>query len=152
MFLKNLSRYPDFGYKSPFSDLNWLNSDIFNQFEKASNTLRRRVGTGVFPPVNLTQNKDNYFVRAELPGLAADALDIQATNKSISISGERRIPDEEQSVKYHRRERESGTFSRIMHLPDDIETEKISATLQDGILTVTIPKAEATKPRRISVA
>ena len=113
---------------------------------------RARLPTaGVFPLVNLTEDKDGYYVRAELPGLKADELDISATGNTLSISGERKIFDEGENVRYHRREREAGTFSRIISLPGEVDANKIEAELKDGILTARISKAEAAKPRQITV-
>ena len=73
------------------------------------------------------------------------------TANSVSISGERKIAEEGNGVKYHRREREGGTFSRVMSLPGDIDAEKVEADLVNGVLTVKIAKAEAAKPKQISV-
>jgi HSP20 family protein len=106
---------------------------------------------GVFPLTNATEDKENYYVRAELPGLKAADLDIHVTGNSLSIAGERKIPEEKKNAKYHRRERESGTFSRMITLPGQINTAKVQATCVDGVLTVTLPKAADAKPKQISV-
>jgi HSP20 family protein len=106
---------------------------------------------GVFPPVNVTEDKNNYFVRAELSGLKAEELKLSVTGKSLTISGERDIPSEGDNVRYHRREREAVSFNRIIALPRDVEVDDIEAGLVDGVLTVTIPKAEEAKPKQISV-
>lgn len=105
---------------------------------------------GVFPLVNLTESKDNFYLRAELPGISSSELEIQATANSVSISGERKIPAETEA-RYHRRERESGRFSRVVSLPREINPDQVEAGLVDGVLTVTLPKAEIAKPRQISV-
>lgn len=107
--------------------------------------------SGVFPLINLSENKEAYFVRAELPGLKSDELDIQATGTTLSLSGERRIPEENGNAKYHRREREAGKFSRIISLGTEIDPEKVLAKMENGILTITLPKAEKAKPRQITV-
>ena len=107
---------------------------------------------GVFPLMNVTEDASNYYVRAELPGIKADELDISVTGDSFSISGERKIPEEQADSKYHRRERESGSFSRILNLPSQIDTSKVEAGTSDGILKVTLPKSEAAKPKQISVS
>jgi HSP20 family protein len=101
--------------------------------------------------INLTEDKDSCFIRAELPGVKADELDIQATGNNIAISGERKIASETENARYHRREREAGTFSRMIGLPGDIDADRVEAKLENGILTVVIPKAEAAKPKQISV-
>jgi HSP20 family protein len=114
-------------------------------------TPHHRVSAGVFPLINLTEDKDNYYVRAELPGVTADELDIQATANNVAISGERKIAAEQEGTRYHRREREAGTFSRMIGLPGEINTDKVDANLENGILTVVVPKAEIAKPKQITV-
>jgi HSP20 family protein len=111
----------------------------------------QRVSAGVFPLVNLTEDKDNYYIRAELPGVKADELDIQVTGNSLSISGERKIAAEEEGARYHRREREAGTFSRVIGLPGEVDMDKVEAKLEDGILRIVVSKAEIAKPKQINV-
>jgi HSP20 family protein len=106
---------------------------------------------GVFPLMNVTEDKDNYYVRAELPGVQAGDLDISVTGDSFSVAGERKIPAEDAAARYHRKEREAGKFSRIMTLPGQIDTEKVDASCVNGVLTVILPKAAAAKPKQISV-
>jgi HSP20 family protein len=111
---------------------------------------QQRVSAGVFPLINLTEDKDNY--RAELPGVKGEELDIQVTGKNLAISGERKIAAEEDSAKYHRREREAGTFSRMIGLPGEVDTDKVDAKLENGILSIVVSKAEIAKPKQISVS
>jgi HSP20 family protein len=111
----------------------------------------QRAGAGVFPPINLTEDKNNYYVRAELPGVKADDLDIQATANNLAIVGERKIAAAQEGARYHRREREDGKFSRMIGLPGEVDTDKVGAKLANGILTVVVPKAEITKPKQISI-
>ena len=106
---------------------------------------------GVFPLMNVTEDKDNYYVRAELPGLKVDDLDISVTGDTLSISGERKLPVEDVKAQYHRREREAGGFSRIVSLPAQMDTGKVEARCTDGVLTVVLPKAEAVRPKQIAV-
>ena len=101
--------------------------------------------------MNITEDADNYYVRAELPGLKAEDLDISVTGDTLSIAGERKMPVEDEKAQYHRREREAGKFSRIVSLPAQVDTGKVAAHCTDGILTVVLPKAEAVKPRQVSV-
>lgn len=110
-----------------------------------------RPGAGVFPLINLTESKDRFTIRAELPGVGSEELDIQATANTLSLGGERKIPAEDSEAKYHRRERESGRFSRVISLPGEINPDKVEASLVNGILTIVVSKAEASKPRQISV-
>jgi HSP20 family protein len=83
--------------------------------------------------------------------MKADELGVQIVEKTLTISGERKIPGEGENVRYHRREREAGRFSRAIGLPGEIDSEKIEAKMRDGILTIAIPKAEAAKPRQITI-
>jgi HSP20 family protein len=106
---------------------------------------------GVFPSVNLTEDKDHYYIRAELPGISAEELDIQATGNNLSISGERKIETEKDNVRYHRKEREAGKFSRAISLPGDIDPDGVIASLTNGILKVSVPKAEKAKPKQITI-
>jgi HSP20 family protein len=111
----------------------------------------RLLGAGVFPLINLSENKDNYYVRAEMPGLKADEISISVANNNLSISGERKIASEGDNVRYHRREREAGTFNRVVTLPGEVDADKVEANHLNGVLTVVIPKAEAAKPKQITV-
>jgi HSP20 family protein len=111
----------------------------------------QRPDAGVFPLINLTESAEGFIIRAELPGVAAGDLDIQATSNTVSLSGERKIPPENKDARWHRREREAGKFSRIIAMPSEINPDKVEANLVDGILTIVVHKAEAAKPRQISV-
>jgi HSP20 family protein len=101
--------------------------------------------------MNVTEDKDNYYVRAELPGIKAEDLDISASGDSLTVAGERKPAPENSGATYHRRERDSGRFSRILTLPGPVSAEAINAEMADGVLTVVLPKAEAAKPKQISV-
>ena len=111
----------------------------------------REPGAGVFPLMNVTEDKDNYYIRSELPGIRSEDLEISVTGDSLTLSGERKIPTEDKDATYHRKEREAGKFSRIITLPGQIDTGKVEARCADGILTVVLPKAEAAKPRQITI-
>jgi len=151
MIYRKLFDFPGFSPRGPFQELESLR----RQFDRILNILphapQRSISAGVFPQINLTEDADKFYLRCELPGVKSDVLDIQATGKTISISGERMIPEENAGARYHRREREAGKFSRIMAMPSDIDADRIEAKLENGILTVMVPKAEAAKPRQIKV-
>ena len=107
--------------------------------------------SGVFPPINVTQDADRFHVRAELPGVVASELSISALRNRLSISGKREIAREHERASYHRRERPEGTFNRTLTLPMPVDADRIEARYADGILTLTLPKAEDAKPRQIVV-
>ena len=109
----------------------------------------RRVG--VYPLVNLSEDPDHIYVRAELPGVNSEDLDITIQDQQLILRGQRKIATEEKDVNYHRRERESGFFRRILRLPARIDPNKVEAASQNGILTITLSKPEEVKPRQITV-
>ena len=101
------------------------------------------------PAVEVFDKEDKLIVKAELPGMKMDDLELTALRNRISVSGKREIPVEEAS--YHRREREGGTFSRSVTLPSEIDGERVGASYKDGVLTIVLPKREEAKPRQITV-
>jgi len=151
MLLRRLSPFPTLDLASPFAELERMRQEMDRLFENLSGSILREPIAGVFPLMNVTEDKDNYCVRAELPGVKADELDISVTNDTLSISGERKIPEENENVRYHRKERDEGKFSRVITLPSPINTEKVEANCANGILTVLLPKAEEAKPKQIKV-
>ncbi len=106
----------------------------------------------VYPALNVTEDAENLYVRAELPGVKADSLDISVVEGRLLIKGERKIEDiEDQKTGYHRREREAGIFRRTIALPTRVGPGNVAAAMKNGILTITLPKAEEAKPRKITV-
>ena len=150
MIYRRVFDFPTFRVRSPFGELERMRRQMDRLYENAVSP-HQLPQAGVFPLLNLTEDKDQYHVRAELPGVKADDLDIQVTGKNLSISGERKIATEDESAKYHRREREAGTFSRMIGLPGEVDTGKVEAKLENGILTIVVPKAEVAKPKQITV-
>ena len=150
MIYRRLYQVPSFRFRSPFEELERMRQQL-DRLSEAATSSYSYPQAGVFPLVNLTEDTNNYYVRAELPGVKGDELDIQATGNNISIAGKRNIASEEEGAKYHRKEREAGSFSRAIALPGDIDTGKIKAKLTDGVLTLAVAKAEAAKPKQIAV-
>jgi HSP20 family protein len=151
MLIRRVSGFPEWERRSSFDELERLRSQMNNLFEGLSGRSFTFPTAGVFPLMNLTEDSDNFYVRAELPGIKADDLEISVTGDSLSIGGERKLTPEDETAKYHRRERDTGKFNRVINLPKQIDTEKVDAKTNDGILTIILPKAEAAKPRQISV-
>lgn len=151
MFYRRVFGLPRVGYTSPFGQLELLRRQMDRLSEAFDMDVSGAPPAGVFPLINLTEDRDSYCLKAELPGVKAEALEIQADGNSISVSGERKIDAEGDGVKYHRKEREAGKFSRMVSMPGEIEADKIDAQLKNGILEIVIPKAEAVRPRQIAV-
>ena len=117
MIYRRLYDFPSFRLRSPFEGLERLRQQL-DRLSEAATPSYSYPQAGVFPLVNLTEDQNSYYIRAELPGVKADELDIQATANNIAISGERNIAEEEEGTRYHRREREAGKFSRMIGLPE----------------------------------
>ncbi len=150
MTIRRTFAWPTWGWRG-VDELNRVRRQMDSLFGDLTSRISREPSAGVFPLTNITEGNDNYYLRAELPGIKAEDLNITVTVDSLSISGERKIAPEKEEAKYHRREREAGKFSRIINLPGQIDTDKVEATCINGILTVVLAKAEATKPKQISV-
>ncbi|MEV5412865.1 Hsp20/alpha crystallin family protein [Thermopolyspora sp. NPDC052614] len=101
------------------------------------------------PFADVSETDDAYMVEADLPGVPKDQIDVQLSDRELCITGEVR---EEERERRHLRTRRTGRFEYRTLLPGDVETERVDARLRDGVLTVTIPKAQAAKPRRIEVS
>jgi len=111
----------------------------------------QRYAYTVYPPINLWEDDDNLFVEAELPGLELSDLEITVTgDNQLSIKGERKSPEVESGT-WHRQERGYGSFSRLIELPEHVDAAKVSAEFKHGVVTITLPKKEEAKPRKIEV-
>jgi HSP20 family protein len=116
-------------------------------------TFERPLGAAVFPAINAWTTDDEEVVVAQLPGVNPDEIDLSVVNDVLTISGERKTVDGVENVetRYHRRERTNGKFSRSIQLAFAVAADKITAGYEDGVLKVTLPRAEADKPRKITV-
>ena len=105
---------------------------------------------GPFPPINVFQQGEDILAIVELPGIDKNALEIQAKENTIRISGKKGVQYPE-GVSVHRRERTSGEFDRTISLPVQLNPDGIKAEYRDGILALYLPRAEADKPRSIKI-
>jgi len=151
MIYRRMFGGPTWNDRSPFSELERLRRQMGTFLGKVSERGLTDQHAGVFPSINLTEDDESFHIRAELPGISAKDLEIQATGNNLSIAGERTIAAEGENVRYHRRERESGKFSRAISLPGDINPDGVTATLSNGILQISIPKAAKVKPKQITI-
>ena len=135
----------------PLRELEQLQRRMDRLFQNAFGLERSPWQVGVYPLVNISEDRDHLYVRAELPGVKAENLEITIQDSSLILRGERKIPTEEKQVNYHRREREAGFFRRVVALPARIQADKVEATCKDGILTIKLAKPEEVKPRKIQV-
>lgn len=128
------------------SNLDRLSSD----YDRAYGSGANWVVTDGMPRCNLYDSGDHFTVIAEVPGFSKEDLNIKIQGNYLELSGSRKpVVPERYSV--HRSERGTFNFSRSMTLPSDVDSEKVEASLKNGILTLTLPKSEAAKPRQITV-
>jgi HSP20 family protein len=107
--------------------------------------------SGGYPPINVWQDADNLYAEAELPGIDLNDLEILVTGgDQLSIKGERKPVNGKEGA-WLRRERPFGRFARLLTLPVDVDADKVQARLAHGVLTLTLPKSAAAKPKKISV-
>ena len=104
------------------------------------------------PSVDIEEKEDKYLIKADLPGVEKDDIEVKLENGVLSIRGEKRTETETgEGTKHHRRERFHGTFARSFTLPDAVKLEDIDASYRDGVLSLTIPKAENVKPKTVDI-
>jgi HSP20 family protein len=104
------------------------------------------------PALDVREDKDSFLIRAELPGLKREDIEVSLQDGALVISGERKFEKTEVGVEVHRQERYYGKFQRALTLPEPIAADKVKADYKDGVLTVMLPKTEEAKPKKIDVS
>lgn len=139
---------------SPFRHLSTLRDEIDRLFESPLAELTRtsqQFLSGWMPAVDVYEDKDNVTVKAELPGLRKEDIEVSLHGGVLSISGERKDEDKHENAEQYRSERFFGRFQRTVTLPAPVAADKVKASYKDGILYITLPKAEEAKPKHIEV-
>jgi HSP20 family protein len=131
----------------PFRD---LQREVGRLFESLEPFHQWRVERQ-FPALNLYDAGDHYILSAQLPGMAPEDVDLSITGETLTMRGERKRPEGVAEESYRRQERPFGRWTRTVTLPDRVDSTQVSASFAQGILTVSIPKAESARPRHISV-
>jgi HSP20 family protein len=128
-----------------------LQGELGRLFDDAGLGLPRNVGLASFPPVNVWEDSEAFYVEVEVPGLTQEQVNVSVTHKNqLTLQGERR-PEDVSKGRWHRRERGFGRFQRVLKLPAPVDADRVEAKLENGLLALTLPKAEEAKPRRITV-
>jgi HSP20 family protein len=131
----------------PFRDLQREMGRLFESLEPFALRLVRQ-----YPTINLYDVGDRYLLTAPLPGMASEDLDLSITGETLTLKGERKRPEGVSEESYRRQERPFARWSRAVTLPDRVDGGQVSASFAQGILTVTLPKAESARPRQINVS
>ncbi len=140
----------------PVRELNTIQNEmnrLFNTFFDAPAAGAGQTPTRRWlPAMDLAETDDEFVLRADLPGLGEDDVNIELEDNVLTISGERKSEHEERNEGWVRVERASGSFSRSLTLPEGVDPERVRASFDRGVLEVHIPKPEQRKPRKVTIA
>jgi HSP20 family protein len=134
----------------PFRDLTALETEVNRLFSRASGDVADRQSWT--PAIDVVETDDAIVLKAELAGLDPKDINIEVQDNVLTVSGERRFQEEVKEDKYYRIERRYGSFSRSLALPPTADESKVEAKYDNGVLEITVPKAEVAKPKKITVA
>ena len=126
----------------------------FRFFEDAVTRLMSepRAGRPWSPAVDIMETEDNLTLKADIPDVKLDDIDVRVENQTLMIRGHRQFERDENVKGYHRIERSYGEFVRSFGIPSTVDTEKVEAGYQNGVLTISLPKKEAAKPRQVRIS
>lgn len=151
----NLLRWqrPAVGQWPTFERLSDLRDDIDRLFEMPLTGLARSSNllSGWTPALDVYEGKDNFTVKAELPGMKREDIEVSLHDGMLSISGERKSDSKHEDAEVYRAERYVGRFQRTVALPASVAADKVKAQYKDGVLSITLPKTEEAKPKQIVV-
>jgi len=143
-----LNNWPSLGRLSDLRDeIDRLFDAPLAEFSNASQLL-----SGWTPALDVYEDKENFVVKAELPGMKKEDIDVSIHDGSVSVSGERKGETKHEDAEVYRAERFFGRFQRTVTLPAPVAADKVKAQYKDGVLTITLPKTEEAKPKQIDVA
>jgi len=141
-------RFPSYLTTGAFSGgMDQVIEDLWRSLSSPSTFSQSPAG---YPALNVWESGDALHVEAELPGMQMQDLDLEVKGRQLTLAGEYKQTSDEKT-KYHCRERGLGNFKRVLHLPVDVNSERIEAKLENGVLTVDLPKAETARARKIEV-
>lgn len=133
---------------SLWDEMDHLQREMNRLFDSYERTPSSFAG---FPAMNVWMNEDGAVVTAELPGVDVKDLEISVVGETLTLSGERKLEDLPKDATYHRQERGYGKFTRTIDLPFMVDSGKVQATLEKGILRILLPRTEKDKPRKVLV-
>ena len=135
----------------PFSEINSLQREMNSLFDSLVPTTTDRLSSGFVPAAEMEETASAIHLKLEVPGMDAKNIDIQVAAESISISGERKSESKTESNGLTRSEFHYGSFNRVIPLPTRVQNTNVNAEYKDGILNITLPKAEAEKNKVVKV-
>ena len=150
---KQQSATPSVRTSDPFSILRQEMNDLFSNFWGTSGN-----GNGLFalkgvmaPALDVSEKDNSFEIHMDIPGIESKDVDVQVLGNTVTISGSRKEEKEEQGKTFHRIERSSGSFSRTVTLPCEVNEKEVAAEYTDGVLSVILPKSENAKPKKVAI-
>lgn len=138
-------------FRNPWAEFERIRQGLDELSRSYVDKGKGQTRANVYPALNIYEESDRLIVTAELPGVKAEDLELSVEGETLTIQGKRDSRQNEAGISYHRREIESGSFSRAVALPVKIDTEHVGAKLSNGILTITLMKASEVTPRQIKI-
>ena len=138
--------FSDFFRTDPFREMDRLQKEMNRLFSTFTSS-----GMQEYPAVNIWTNNEGAVVTTEVPGYDPKDIQLSVTNDMLTLSGSRPAEELKEGEQYHRQERNIGSFERKLQLPFAVESNKVDASFKNGVLTVTLPRAEAEKPKKIAI-
>ena len=136
----------------PGRQMSSLNDEVERMFRQAFGDTQAASPAGAFSPaLDVQETEDGFTLHIELPGVSADDVEVSLEENVLTIAGERAFYPEEEPDEFRRIERHFGRFHRSVRLPDRVDADRVEAGYRDGMLTISVPKAEDAKPRRIQI-
>jgi HSP20 family protein len=142
--------FGSYGIRSPWQEMERWQREMSQLFSDPFFMAGGRTAPG-YPAMNVWTNENGAVITAELPGVNPDDIDIAVTGDVLTLSGNRQPEELDEGDKYHRRERGYGRFTRTFQLPFQVEANQVEAAFEKGVLHLSLPRAEADKPRKITI-
>lgn len=139
-------------FRNPWAEFERIRQGLDELSRSYGDKGKMQGRANVYPPLNIYEEPDRLIVTAELPGIKVEDLDLSIEGDTLTLQGKRDNRQSEPGMSYHRREIESGSFSRAIALPVKVDAEHVAAKLNNGVLTVTLMKASEVTPRQINVS
>ena len=137
-------------FNTPWQEMERLHREMNRLFSDTFTHAGGRTAPS-FPAMNVWTNEESAVITAELPGVSPDSIDISVVNDTLTLTGNRSAEELPDGAKYHRRERTFGQFTRTFHLPFNVEVDKVEAVFKNGVLHLSLPRAEVEKPKKIAI-
>jgi HSP20 family protein len=137
---------------TPFTEMDRLSQAMTRLFDTTYEDNGRAASVTWSPAIDVTEDKEKIVLSADLPGIAEKDVDIQIEKDVLTLRGERKLDRATEGEHYRRFERASGSFTRSFTLPPTVDVERVSASLKEGVLTLTLPKKPEAQPKKISVS